>query len=103
MEGRVLQRRGEDEEGNQLDLGDDGRPARPAAKPAAPGALRVPAAVPRRPPPREAAAARRGAVAGGPRRHRVVLHGLHDLRLPAWPRVLNESLRNQLLLDPNKA
>jgi hypothetical protein len=36
-------------------------------------------------PPRGATRGR--TVAGGPRRHGVVLPGLHDLRLPARPRV----------------
>ena len=83
VEGRVLQRRGEDEEDHQLDR-PRRRPARPAEEPAAEGALRV-ATLRRVRPPDETA--RRLALAGGPRGRRVVLHSLHDLRLPTWPRV----------------
>lgn len=85
MEGRVLQRRDKDEEDNQLD-GPHGRSARPAEKRATEGALRV-SSVRRVRPPGEAA--RCLTVAGGSRGHRMVLRGLHDIRLPAWPRVLN--------------
>jgi len=85
VDGRVLQRRGEDAEDLQL-RGADSRPARDAEERAAPGAVRGPP-VRRVRPSSGAGAAGRLAVAGGPRRHRVVLRDLHDLRLPAWPRV----------------
>ena len=83
VEGRVLQRRGKDEEDHQLH-GPYRRPAPPAEERAAEGALRV-ATLRRVRPPGETT--RRLALAGGSRGRRVVLHGLHDLRLPAWPRV----------------
>jgi len=83
VDGRVLQRRGEDEEDLQLG-GADSRPARDAEERAAPGAVRGPPVRRVRPP---GGAAGRLAVAGGPWGHRVILPGLHDLRLPAWPRV----------------
>jgi hypothetical protein len=87
VDGRVLQRRGEDAEDLQL-RGADIRPARHAEERPAPGALRGPP-VGRGRPPRCACAAGRLAVAGGPRGHRVVLRRLHDLRLPARPRVID--------------
>jgi hypothetical protein len=83
VDGRVLQRRDQDDEDCQLG-GDDGRPARHAEKRAAVEAVQVPPVWRGRPP---RGTTRGSAVAGGPQPHRVVLRGLHDLRLPAWPRV----------------
>ena len=83
MEGRLLQRRDKDKEDHQRHR-PYRRPAPPAEERAAEGAPRF-ASLRRVRPPGETA--RRLLVAGGSRGRRVVLHGLHDLRFPAWPRV----------------